>query len=184
MLISAQIPLRIVLLLPATSAPLDSQESPFPTSILLKVMRRMLVKFTTRLTVVLGLSWGGAFNNQTLWRYQTFTNTAFDNVSSLRFGFRWKNGSSGTQNISFGIDDILVTGTLNVTPTITLSNIPTQVCQNNFLRFNYTVSPALCRGDYSIELLGTSLTWQVNGMTQTSGSFTLMIPTTAPNGLF
>ena len=127
---------------------------------------------------------GGAFNNQTLWRYQTFTNTAFDNVSSLRFGFRWKNGSSGTQNISFGIDDILVTGTLNVTPTITLSNIPTQVCQNNFLRFNYTVSPALCRGDYSIELLGTSLTWQVNGMTQTSGSFTLMIPTTAPTGCF
>jgi gliding motility-associated-like protein len=127
---------------------------------------------------------GGTFNNQTLWRYQTFTNAAFDNVNSLRFGFRWKNGTSGTQNLSFSIDDILVTGTLNVTPSITLSSFPSQVCQNSFLRFNYQINPSLCAGDYSIELLGTSLTWQVNNLTQTTGSFTLLIPTTAPLGCY
>lgn len=132
---------------------------------------------------------GGSFNNQTNWRFQTFTNAAFDNVNSLEFGFRWLNNGSGTNNLPFAIDDILVSGTLNVTPIITITQVPTQVCQGLNLRFNYTIAPALCRGDYSISLLNpggaTVLSWQVNNLTQTTGSFTVNIPTTVPaNGCY
>lgn len=129
---------------------------------------------------------GGAFNNQTNWRYQTFTNAAFNNVNSLEFGFRWVNNGSGTNTLPFSIDDILVSGTLNVTPTITITSVPASVCQGLNLTFGYTISPALCAGDYSISLLnaggGTTLSWQVNNLTQTTGSFTLNIPTTVPAG--
>ncbi len=132
---------------------------------------------------------GGSFNNQTNWRFQTFTNAAFDNVSSLEFGFRWVNNGTGTNNLPFSIDDILVSGTLNVSPTITITQVPAQVCQGLNLRFSYTISPALCAGDYSISLVNpggaTVLSWQVNNLTQTTGTFTLNIPTTVPaNGCY
>ncbi len=128
---------------------------------------------------------GSTFNNQSIWRYQSFTNPAFNNVSNLQFGFRWKNGGSGTNNLPFAIDDILVSGTLNVTPSITITSVPTQVCQGLNMTFSFQITPPLCAGDYSISLLNgatTVLSWQVTNMTTTSGAFSINIPTTVPIG--
>lgn len=124
---------------------------------------------------------GSSFNNQINWRFQSFTNAAFDNVSALEFGFRWVNNGSGSNNLPFAIDDILVSGTLNVNPSITITQVPAQVCQGLNLRFSYTIQPALCAGDYTIELVnpggGVTLSWSVTNLTQTTGSFTVNIPT-------
>ena len=101
------------------------------------------------------------YKNQSLWKYETVSDPAFDNTQNLRFGFRWVNPfESINQNISFGVDDIIAVGTydnVNHPAHIMINSVyPDSVCQNDYLSIQYTLSQPLCDGQYQIELINSS----------------------------
>jgi gliding motility-associated-like protein len=101
------------------------------------------------------------YKNQSLWKYETVTDTAFNNVQDLRFGFRWVNAvEANNLNISFGVDDILAVGTyddVNHAAHIRINQVyPDSVCQNDYLSIQYTLSQPICDGQYQIKLLNSS----------------------------
>ncbi len=96
-----------------------------------------------------GASWNlittpiGQYRNQSVWTQQSITLTAFDNQATLRFGFRFVNGTSlfGAQDPAFGVDAIRVTAAgaqPNAVSTTTVS--PLQVCVNGSLQVVYTAT--------------------------------------------
>lgn len=51
------------------------------------------------------------YKNQTTWTQQTISNAAFDGQATLRFGFRFVNGTStAATDPGFSIDDVVITG--------------------------------------------------------------------------
>ncbi|MCW3125695.1 MAG: hypothetical protein JWO03_1353, partial [Bacteroidetes bacterium] len=101
------------------------------------------------------------YKNQPLWKYETVTDTAFNNAQNIRFGFRWVNPTeANTPNISFGVDDILAVGTyddVNHAAHIRINSIfPDSVCQNDYLSIQYTLSQPICDGQYQIKLLNSA----------------------------
>jgi len=145
-----------------------------------------------------GGSWnpvGSPYSNTNLWTYQIVTNPAFDNQQDLRFGFRWRNSTSGlAPGMSFAIDDIIVVGTYDnvINPvTINVPNIaPNPVCQGAFLNIQYTLSQPLCAGTYAIEMSNsvgnfappTNMGVFNIGPNTTTGSVNITIPTTTAAG--
>ncbi|MBW7936266.1 MAG: hypothetical protein H3C71_03740, partial [Flavobacteriales bacterium] len=58
--------------------------------------------------------------NKSSWTAANYTNAAWDNIATLRFGFRFVNNFTfSTSDPSFSVDDIAVTGTTIITNTIT-----------------------------------------------------------------
>lgn len=96
------------------------------------------------------------YNNQSKWKYEVIQDPAFDNVENLEVGFRWVNTAGGSNNVSFGIDDIIAVGTYDdvnnpVSIDITLIS-PTTVCQDQFVTIGYELSAPLCDGTYRIQM--------------------------------
>jgi gliding motility-associated-like protein len=96
------------------------------------------------------------YNNSGLWQYEDYTNPVFDDVGSLRFGFRWENNNAVTPfSQSFSIDDINVVATYGVQDPVTISITsvsPNPVCEGSFLTISYALSDTLCDGNYQISL--------------------------------
>jgi len=119
------------------------------------------------------------YNNQSKWKYEVIQDAAFDNTQNLQVGFRWVNDSGGSQNISFGIDDIIVVGSydnVNYPGRVGINLIvPTTVCQGNFLTIGYSLSQPLCDGTYRIQMSNASgsFTNPIDG-----GVFTINAPDT------
>lgn len=85
----------------------------------------------------------GQYRNQPTWTQQSIMLPAFDNQATLRFGFRFVNGTSlfGAQDPGFGIDDIQVTAAgaqPNAVTTTTVS--PLQVCVGSTVQVVYTAT--------------------------------------------
>lgn len=83
------------------------------------------------------------YRNQPTWVQQTITLPAFGNQSSLRFGFRFVNGTSlaGGQDPGFAIDDIQVTASgtqLNAINTLPVGSAA--YCAGSSLQVTYTAS--------------------------------------------
>lgn len=81
------------------------------------------------------------YSGQTNWTMQTITNAAFDNQSTLRFGFRFVNTNSGSAtDPSFAIDEIEVTSPAP-TPEITITeNYDAIHCEESTIDIDYTSS--------------------------------------------
>lgn len=100
------------------------------------------------------------YNGMTSWQYVDISDPIFENVGSLRFGFRWQNDSGAppyTQ--SLGIDDVQIVATYAPADPVTidiLSISPTAVCENSFVTIEYQLSDTLCDGTYQIELSNSS----------------------------
>ncbi len=135
------------------------------------------------------------YNSQSLWKYEVLTDSAFDNVTSLRFGFRWQNAGGGSPaSTSFSIDDIEIIGTYdsvsNPINILITQLFPDTVCQNNLLFVFWDLTDSLCDGFYEVELSdlnGTFLNptnlgvFQINNF-QTAGAVAVIIPPTTPAG--
>ncbi|MBL8008967.1 MAG: hypothetical protein JNJ64_00050 [Flavobacteriales bacterium] len=83
------------------------------------------------------------YRNQPTWTQQSIMLPAFDNQATLRFGFRFVNGTSllGGQDPGFGIDDIQVSAAgaqPNAVTTTTVS--PLQVCVGSTVQVVYTAT--------------------------------------------
>lgn len=137
----------------------------------------------------------GAYNNQPNWKYEVLTDPGFNDVTSLRFGFRWQNASGAPpSNTSFGIDDIEIIGTYDsITNPINInitSVTPDTVCQNNLLFVFWQLTDSLCDAFYEVELSDaagtffnpTSLGVFTIANFQTSGAVAVIIPSTTPAG--
>ena len=100
------------------------------------------------------------YNNQSVWKFERITSVAFQDVSDLRFGFRWVNGSAGgNASVSFGIDDVIVTGRYDAVLNplnLTTTAIPDTVCQMKLLEFILIISDAVCSGTYEVQLSNSS----------------------------
>jgi len=128
------------------------------------------------------------YSSSYYWQYTSITNPAFNNISNLKFGFRWQNNAaafSGPDTASaFGIDDIVITGTQN-TSAIQINTIvtPTVICADGSATINlsFTQTDSLCDGSYNIDLVD-SVNNVVAGWSITSsnpiinGPYALTIP--------
>ncbi len=103
-------------------------------------------------------STGSQYSNQTIWQYTILQNPAFNNVNSLRFGIRWVNDAGTPPGVmSFGIDDIFVTGFFDNFVTnfnvIIDSVIPNPICQNFNPTIYYHLTVPICgSGFYEVQL--------------------------------
>lgn len=97
------------------------------------------------------------YYNQSIWKYETVHDPAFDNVNSLQLGFRWLNTAEaipGTKE-SFAIDDIIAVGTydsINHPVTMHIDVLDTLICQGNQIYFNMTLSQSICDANYDMQL--------------------------------
>jgi len=104
------------------------------------------------------VSTGNTYSNQSLWQYQIVQNAAFDNHTSLRFGFRWVNDAGNPPGkMSFGVDDIYVEGTFDNFVTnfnvIVDSISPNPICQSYGLMIYYHLTVPLCgAGFFEVQL--------------------------------
>lgn len=99
------------------------------------------------------------YSGQSKWEYITITHPAFNNVTNLRFGFRWVNNAgtpSGT--ISLGIDEVFLAGKEDQInrPTITIADVipspPDSVCLQYPFYVLIRLSQTLCAAGYRMEL--------------------------------
>jgi gliding motility-associated-like protein len=100
------------------------------------------------------------FRNRYKWKYEEVQNTAFNNLSSLRFGFRWTNNSvPATPRSSFSVDHIRLVGNFNSSAVgINIDSVITSpVCQGSNLIAFYSFNQPLCGlGFYQFELSNMS----------------------------
>ncbi len=137
---------------------------------------------------------GATYRNTYKWKYTELINSAFDNQSNVRIGFRWtNNANSSPLKPSFAIDDIRIVGNFDnslVGITIdTLQLVP--VCQNfSFLAYFNLSNPLCGSGFYEVELSNaagnfnnpTSLgIYQLNNLSTFQALF-LNIPSNTPPG--
>ena len=109
-----------------------------------------------------GVSWNlistpiSQYRNQTNWIQQTITLAAFDNQPTLRFGFRFVNGTSllGAADPGFAVDDLILSAVGNAPNDITLGLVsPTAVCPGSIISIPYTVTGTWGPGNvFSAEL--------------------------------
>lgn len=134
------------------------------------------------------------YNNKYKWKYENITNTAFDNVGNLRFGFRWENNNGAPPNTeAFAIDDINIVASYNNINPITInvdSVTPNPVCQGTYMTVYYSLSDTLCDGTYKLELSTSTGTfpssytsWVLNAYyPQTTGTIGVQLPNGATPG--
>ncbi len=98
------------------------------------------------------------YNNQDIWRFvPSISDTAFQDVEDLRFGFRWVNdASTDTASISFSLDEIQVVASYDSSDANIGISIPlvlgTPVCQGETFFFQYAINQPLCNGVYRLEI--------------------------------
>ncbi|MCB0790790.1 MAG: hypothetical protein H6595_10525 [Flavobacteriales bacterium] len=82
------------------------------------------------------------YSGQSSWAQQAIVSPSFDGQSTLRFGFRFTNGTSiNAQDPAFGIDEVRIEGSTTVPATITTNSTgaPTY-CQGATLTVDYSVT--------------------------------------------
>ncbi|TVR77129.1 MAG: hypothetical protein EA412_12045 [Chitinophagaceae bacterium] len=129
------------------------------------------------------------YNNQPLWRYTTIQDPAFNGEADLRFAFRWVNsGSSSSNEISFGVDDIIVVGTPSPSLEFNIQTLfPNPVCRGNPITVVYNITEPTCGGSFSFQIsnaTGSFATPTSLGVVNvapgtTIGAVSLIIPTNA-----
>ncbi len=85
----------------------------------------------------------GQYRNQPNWTQQSITLPAFDNQATLRFGYRFVNGTSllGGQDPGFGIDNLEVTSAGAQPHAVNTTTVtPLQVCAGNTVQVVYTAT--------------------------------------------
>lgn len=82
------------------------------------------------------------YRNQASWVQQSITLPVFGGQASLRFGFRFVNGTTtSAQDPGFGIDDVRITSAGAAPSTVSTGTAsPTQVCQSGTISIPYTVT--------------------------------------------
>lgn len=88
------------------------------------------------------------FKNTTIWTQQSLTDPAWAGQSTLRFGFRFVNGSSlfgGATDPGFSIDDVSIVG--QVAPTITTGSVNGSFCPGDSLWVPFTTSGTFNSGN-------------------------------------
>ncbi|MEX1132198.1 MAG: hypothetical protein WEC15_03145 [Flavobacteriales bacterium] len=82
------------------------------------------------------------YRNQSSWVQQNITLPEFSGHATLRFGFRFVNGSTtSAQDPGFGIDDVRITSAAAAPSTVSTGLAsPTAVCQSGTINIPYTVS--------------------------------------------
>ncbi len=80
-----------------------------------------------------GTTWtaaSGQYSDVTVWTEVNITNAAFNNQSSLKFRFRWQNGSSGNDP-AFSVDEVKITGEAGSFVNVTTGSLGTNnYCTN------------------------------------------------------
>jgi gliding motility-associated-like protein len=108
------------------------------------------------------ISTGTQYSNQSIWQYEIIQNPAFNNKVNLRFGIRWVNNSGSLPGLmSFGIDDIFITGEFDNFVTnfnvIVDSVTPNPICQNFNLMIYYHLTVPICgSGFYEVQMSDAS----------------------------
>lgn len=97
------------------------------------------------------------YTKQSAWKYEQISNPAFNNVTDLKFGFRWVNNGNDTLNsMSFGIDEIQIVGTYddinNPTDINIFNNGLDTVCTGEAFTILLGIGDTLCDGDYRLVL--------------------------------
>ncbi len=137
-----------------------------------------------------GSSWQQAtvplaqYRNTTNWGEQTVTLPAFGNQATLRFGFRFHNGTSllGAADPGFAVDDVRIIATTTNPVSIAASVSPLTFCQGASLNVAYSVTGAFNVGNMFTAQLsdasGSFATPTAIGMvmTTTGGSIACVIP--------
>jgi len=133
------------------------------------------------------------YSGMNVWQYVDITDPSFQDVGSLRFGFRWQDTSaSPPYAMSYGIDDVTIVATYSETNpvTINVTSVTNPVCQGGFISISYELSDTLCDGNYQIEISNSqgnfpspygSWVMPINYPT-TSGTVTIQIPNNIPVG--
>jgi hypothetical protein len=82
------------------------------------------------------------YRNQSTWTQQTITLPELGGQSTLRFGFRFVNGTTlSAQDPGFGIDDVRITVPTSVTNTITTGDLASSlICQGASIGVPYTAT--------------------------------------------
>ncbi|HRD53645.1 MAG TPA: hypothetical protein PKY96_13455 [Flavobacteriales bacterium] len=89
------------------------------------------------------------YRNQSSWVQQSITLPAFSNQATLRFGFRFFNGTTtSAQDPAFALDDVVITSAVAVPPSITTSAITgTTFCQGAGLNVPYSITGTFSAGN-------------------------------------
>ncbi len=89
------------------------------------------------------------YKNQISWVQQTITLPEFSGHSTLRFGFRFVNGTtSSAQDPGFGIDDVRITALGSVAATLTTGSLPSaELCQSASINVPYIATGTFDAGN-------------------------------------
>ncbi len=101
---------------------------------------------------------GTQYSSQTTWQYTIIQNPIFDNKNNVRFGIRWVNNAGSLPGaMSFGIDDIFLTGSFDNFTTnfnVIIDSIqPNPICQNFGMLIFYHLPVPICgNGFFEVQL--------------------------------
>lgn len=133
----------------------------------------------------------GQYSGVSTWTNASIALPAFNNMASLKFRFRWQNGSAGNDP-AFAIDELKITGNLGAGATISTGTItPISYCIGNMgIDVPFTVTGTVTAGNvYTAKLSNSSGSFAsptaIGTLTSTStGSLNIfaMIPNGTPAG--
>jgi hypothetical protein len=141
-----------------------------------------------------GSSWilkTGGLNNITTWTNNTLTDAAWDNVASLKIGFRFLNSTASSPvDPSFAIDEVKITGTPASAASVATGTIAsTTYCSNDSTAISvpFTVTGTVNAGNiYTAQLsnsTGSFASPTSIGILSSTSNGTLSISATIPIGL-
>lgn len=141
-----------------------------------------------------GSSWilkTGGLNNITTWTNSTLTDVAWDNVASLKIGFRFLNGTgTSPSDPSFSIDEVKITGTSGSAPAVATGAITTMAyCSNSSTTISvpFTVTGTVNAGNvYTAQLSNSAGSFAAPtaiGTLSSNSAGSLNIAATIPSGL-
>jgi hypothetical protein len=139
-----------------------------------------------------GTTWtaaSGQYSDVTVWTEVNITNAAFNNQSSLKFRFRWQNGSSGNDP-AFSVDEVKITGEAGSFVNVTTGSLGTNnYCTNTSgaITVPFTATGTVNSGNQYIAQLSNSSgsfasPTEIGTLTSTSTG-SLIINGTVPSGL-
>lgn len=90
------------------------------------------------------------YRNQPTWVQQSITLPDFSNQATLRFGFRFNNGTTiSAQDPAFAVDDVRITSTAAVPPAITVGPLPggLSYCAGSQLNVDFSITGSFSAGN-------------------------------------
>lgn len=131
------------------------------------------------------------YRNQSNWVEQTVSIPEFGNQATLRFGFRFHNGTAifGAADPGFGIDDVRIIAAAAVPNSITINTITgTEFCQGAAISISYTAVGTYASGNtFTAQLSDASGSFAApvaigSVVSTASGSISAIIPALTPVG--